>query len=189
MFALMDARLAEYKKTITGEAREHLAVMMNHDMTAIMTELDKLVSYIGERKAIEKKDIDAITTPSLEYSIFRITDDLLHHDLGSAQRIVNSLLQNGETCFSLLAVLTYQYRNLAHIRLALDAGISLDRVQEELKISYKAARQSEMTVRRIPSARLEKGYQDCLKTAAAIRTGRSNERSSFDMLLIRLARL
>ena len=70
MFALMDARLAEYKKTITGEAREHLAVMMNHDMTAIMTELDKLVSYIGERKAIEKKDIDAITTPSLEYSIF-----------------------------------------------------------------------------------------------------------------------
>ena len=187
LMAIAQERLNASGKTIDQRTLDHLAIRVNQDLTAIMSELDKLSAYIGERKRIEKADIDAITSPALEYSIFRVVDLLLRRDLSEAQQIVNSLVQNGEAYSGILAVLTYQYRNLLHIRLSLDAGVPIKQIQDTLRISQYAAKQNANASKNADARRLESGYHACMEAEAGIKLGQLNEKKALEQLLIRLA--
>ena len=180
-------RLKPLKKKIDGRALSTLTYMAGRELTRLSGELDKLAAYIGdERNTITEADVTAIVSPSLEYNIFELLNSLLAGDVQKGQQTVNSLLQNGQNAMGLLAMLTRQIRQLAHMKCALDAGKSVQAVQEQLKLHPYAAKQTARQCARLSAGWLTGLYEACVASDYAVKSGRLRDRDALDTLIFKI---
>jgi len=180
-------RLKPLSKKISAQALSTLSFMAGHDLTRLSGELDKLAAYTEDRQEVTEDDVRAIVSASLEYNVFELLNRLLEGKLGEAQRMTNSLLQNGQNPIGILAMLTRQLRQLAHMRLALDAGESIDRVQTLLKLHPYAAKQSARQCRGLSAAALKALYEACVALDYDIKSGQLRDSVALDSVLIKIA--
>lgn len=179
-------RLKPLGKKMTASAVSTLAFMVGHDLTRLAGELDKLTAYTEERAEIAEADVRAIVGASLEYNVFELLNLLLAGKLGDAQLMTNSLLQNGQTPIGILAMLTRQLRQLAHMRLALDAGQSVNTVQNLLKLHPYAASQAAKQCKGLSAARLKMLYETCVALDYDIKSGKLRDSVALESILIKI---
>ena len=127
-----------------------------------------------------------IVTPSLEYNIFELLNDLLAGDMKKGQETVNSLLQGGQNPVGLLAMLTRQIRQLTHMKCALDDGKPVQAVQEQLKLHPYAARQTARQCARLSSDWLTGLYESCVASDYAVKSGRLRDKDALDALVFKI---
>lgn len=181
-------RLKSSKKKISASAVSVLAFMAGKDLTRLAGELDKLIAYTEDHAEITEQDVRTIVSASLEYSIFELLNQLLEHKLGEAQRMANSLLQDGQRPVYILAMLTRQLRQLAHMRFALDSGKSVQQVQELLKIKYlSTAKQVARQCKIRPAAAFKRLYEECVSLDYDIKSGQLRDSVALDAALIKIA--
>jgi len=180
-------RLKPLGKKIDGKALSTLTYMAGRELTRLSGELDKLAAYLGEeRSEITEADVAAIVSPSLEYNVFELLNSLLAGDVKKGQQTVNSLLQGGQTTMGLLAMLTRQIRQLAHMKCALDAGKPVQAVQEQLKLHPYAAKQTARQCARLSADWLTGLYEGCVASDYAVKSGRLRDRDALDALIFKI---
>ena len=180
-------RLKPRGKKLSRQALNTLTYMAGRELTRLSGELDKLAAYVGdERGEITPDDVRAIVPASLEYNIFEILSGLLAGDIGKAQQIINSLLQSGQTPMAMLAMLTRQIRQMAHVKCALDAGTPLPAVQEQLKMHPYAVKQTARQVSKLSSEWLTGLFEECVEADYAVKNGRLREKDAFDALVLKI---
>lgn len=174
-------------KRISAKALNALTYMAGRELTRLSGELDKLIAYTGEaREEIEEEDVRAIVSASLEYNVFELLNKLLSGDVQGGQQTVNSLLQGGQTSMGILAMLTRQVRQLAHMKSALDAGMTAQTVQAQLKLHPYAARQTARQCARLSAAWLTGLYERCVEYDFSVKSGRLRDREALDALILRI---
>ena len=177
----------DFVKKIDGKALSTLTYMAGRELTRLSGELDKLAAYLGEeRSEITEADVAAIVSPSLEYNVFELLNSLLAGDVKKGQQTVNSLLQGGQTTMGLLAMLTRQIRQLAHMKCALDAGKPVQAVQEQLKLHPYAAKQTARQCARLSADWLTGLYEGCVASDYAVKSGRLRDRDALDALIFKI---
>lgn len=179
-------RLKPLGKKMNASAVSTLAFMAGRDLTRLAGELDKLAAYTEDRTEISEADVRTIVSASLEYNIFELLNLLLAGKLGDAQTMTNSLLQNGQTPIGILAMLTRQLRQLAHMRLALDAGQSVDTVQNLLKLHPYAAKQSAKQCKSLSASGLKTLYETCVALDYDVKSGKLRDSVALESLLIKI---
>ena len=180
-------KLKPYGKKLSRDALSTLSFMAGRDLTRLNGELDKLAAYLGDARAeITPEDVRAIVPASLEYNVFELLNHLLAGDMLRAQQTVNSLLQNGQTAMGLLAMLTRQTRQLAHMRCALDAGIPVQTVQNELKLHPYAARQTARQCARLSADWLTQLYEACVEADFSVKSGRMRDQDALNRILLQI---
>ena len=178
-------RLKPLGKRIAPAALNTLTYMAGRELTRLDGELDKLAAYLGEeRDAITEDDVKAIVSASLEYNVFELLNSLLAGDMKKGQQTVNSLLQGGQTSVGLLAMLTRQLRQLAHMKCALDAGETVQAVQDCLKLHPYAAKQTARQCARLSADWLTGLYERCVEDDYAVKSGRLRDRDALDGLIL-----
>ena len=180
-------RLKPLGKKMSSQTVATLAFMAGHDLTRLSGELDKLSAYTEDRAEITDADVQAIVAASLEYNVFELLNRLLEGRLDEAQKMTNSLLQNGQNPIGILAMLTRQLRQLAHMRLALDAGETIERIQTLLKLHPYAAKQSARQCRGLSAAGLKSLYEHCVSLDYDVKSGRLRDSVALDSVLIKIA--
>lgn len=180
-------RLNPLKKKMSPKAVSTLAFMDGHELTRLVGELDKLAAFTEDRTEITEKDVQSIVSASLEYNVFELLNLLMAGKLGDAQRMTNNLLQNGQNPVGILAMLTRQLRQLAHMRLALDKGESIERVQALLKLHPYAAKQSARQCKGLSASVLKSLYEKCVSLDYDIKSGRLRDSAALDSVLIKIA--
>lgn len=180
-------RLKDHKKKISSAAVSTLAFMAGRDLTRLSGELDKLAAYTEDRSDITEVDVREIVAASLEYNVFELLNRLLEGQLGEAQRMTNTLLQNGQNPIGILAMLTRQLRQLAHMRLALDAGETIERVQTLLKLHPYAAKQAARQCKGLSAVLLKELYEHCVSLDFDIKSGALRDSVALESVLIRIA--
>ncbi len=180
-------RLKPLGKKISDMALSTLTYMAGRELTRLSGELDKLAAYLGdERGEITEADVAAIVSPSLEYNVFELLNSLLAGDVQKGQQTVNSLLQGGQTTMGLLAMLTRQIRQLAHMKCALDDGKPVQAVQEQLKLHPYAAKQTARQCARLSADWLTGLYEGCVASDYAVKSGRLRDRDALDALIFKI---
>ena len=180
-------RLKPLGKRIDAKALSTLTYMAGRELTRLSGELDKLAAYLGDaRDVITEGDVADIVTPSLEYNIFELLNDLLAGDMKKGQETVNSLLQGGQNPVGLLAMLTRQIRQLTHMKCALDDGKPVQAVQEQLKLHPYAARQTARQCARLSSDWLTGLYESCVASDYAVKSGRLRDKDALDALVFKI---
>lgn len=181
------ARLKPLGKRMGTAALNTLSFMAGRDLTRLAGELDKLAAYVGERAAIEEADVREIVSASLEYNVFELLNRLLEGKVGEAQRMVNTLLQGGQTAIGILAMLTRQLRQLAHVRYALDGGEPVERVQTVLRMHPYAAKQTARQCRSRAADDFRALYEQCVAADYDVKSGRLRDSMALDAILLKIA--
>ncbi len=100
---------------ITEGAARLLIEVCGNNLRLLASEIEKLITYAGERGEIQGKDVEALASPG-EISAFALLDALRAKDLDSSLSLFQVLLRNGEDLFSLLGLFAAQYRLMLQIK-------------------------------------------------------------------------
>ena len=180
-------RLKPLGKKIDGKALSTLTYMAGRELTRLTGEVDKLADYLGEgREEITEADVRAIVPASLEYNVFELLNHLLAGDMRRGQETVNSLMQGGQTPMGILAMLTRQVRQLAHMKCALDAGTPVQTVQQQLKMHPYAAKQTARQCAKLNADWLTGLYERCVESDYAVKSGRLRDRDALDAMILKI---
>ncbi len=180
-------RLKPYGKKIAPDALSALAFMAGRDLTRLSGELDKLAAYVGDADTVALVDVHAIVSPSLEYNVFELMNRLLDGKLGDAEKMLSNLLQNGQNPVGLLAMLSRQLRQLTHMRLALDAGQPVLKVQEALKLHPYAAKQIARQAKLRSANAFRALFEDAVEYDFAIKSGKIRDIEALGALMIKIS--
>ena len=93
-------------ENISENRKQFFVDMLEPDMTLLMLEINKVVSYLGDKTAVSREDILNIVTKSVKTKIFDLTDAVSRNQTANAIRIIDDLLQNKEPVHFILAMLS-----------------------------------------------------------------------------------
>ena len=91
IFPFVIAELKKTSKTISKTACEVLCEYTNCDLSKIINELAKLVSYIGDRAVIEETDVKILVNKSVEFQIFELTEAMAKKNSQKVYEILSTL--------------------------------------------------------------------------------------------------
>ena len=98
-------------KSISRPAAEKLLEVSGNNLHKLSSEIDKIITYIGDRSEIDENDVLVLAAPG-ERSIFALSNALSAKNLTDALKIFNQLYRNKVDLFYILSLLASQYRIL-----------------------------------------------------------------------------
>ncbi len=95
--------------SITEEAAGLLHINVGNSLRRISSEIDKIELLKKDDKKIVVEDIEAIVGSTKEFNVFEFCDSVAAKELEKSLRIVNRLLELGESPIGVLVMLTRHY--------------------------------------------------------------------------------
>jgi DNA polymerase-3 subunit delta len=99
-------RCTSFGREADFDACQMLHAYVGNSLRAIQNELDKLFTYLGERKKIEVEDVADVVGAARGFTIFDLQGAIGKKNLDAALRIVRRMIESGETPQMMIAMLT-----------------------------------------------------------------------------------
>jgi DNA polymerase-3 subunit delta len=112
MQAAIDAALAQASKRMAVDARKRLTQWTGFDLRTLSGNLEKLISFVGDRKTIADADVTTVLRRTRKDPIFEFTNAVADRDLPAILFFMKSLLDDGMHPLQLLAAVANQIRRL-----------------------------------------------------------------------------
>jgi DNA polymerase-3 subunit delta len=152
--AKINSVLKGKNKSISTTAMKLLIEYCLCDMAKIMVEVDKLISFVGDRVTIEDKDIEEIVTRSIEYQVYELTDALAKKNSVKVYSILNDMKAKKDEYKTLPALIFAHFRRLFHI--ALNSGTSNAELAKMLGVKEFAVKMSQTQAKMFSKSALKK---------------------------------
>jgi DNA polymerase III subunit delta len=110
-------------KKIDAAAAELLGYLVGNNLQELVSQIEKLCLYCGNKELITVADVKAIVSDTKVENVFEFTDALGSKDLPKALRLLTALLQDGEAPLKILGAVARHYRQLWQVRELLDRKI------------------------------------------------------------------
>jgi DNA polymerase-3 subunit delta len=123
MAAWVQERLKALGKRLSQEAIPLFIERVGGDLGVAAGEIDKLVSFLGDRQVVEREDVEGAVGVSAEVSIFDLTDAVGAKDAGRALAVLRRVLEAGERGGGILWRLTQHVHTLMKVRMLREAGV------------------------------------------------------------------
>ncbi len=112
---------AAHGKRAGLDAARVLVEAVGLDLRRIDSEIDKVVSYVGDAGTVTASDVAAVVSEGAPVSVFAFLDALGARDASGAIRLLSRLLDGGESVHGVLAM------SVRHVRALLGARALTDR--------------------------------------------------------------
>jgi DNA polymerase-3 subunit delta len=93
-------------------AAEDLAEFVAADLMRLKTEIDKLATYVAEKKLITRADVSALVISEKTTTVWELADLLASRQSKKALEFLDRLLRDGEEPLQMLGAITWMYRKL-----------------------------------------------------------------------------
>lgn len=113
--------LSELKKSQTQIVADALKTLKDYcvcDLTKINAELNKLISYVSEKKLIEKCDVELMVNKTLEFQIYELTENMAKKNKDRVFELLASLRAKKDTFKTLLPLIYNHFRRLFHVAIS-----------------------------------------------------------------------
>jgi DNA polymerase III subunit delta len=124
------AKAQSYNKQLSSPAALQLIKQMGRDKTLLVKELEKLVSYIGERNEVSKEDVILLGGSQPLESIWDFTDGLQKRNSAQTLHVGYQLLNSGESLIAILSQLRQQFQMGLTILSLIEKGRSKEDIQK-----------------------------------------------------------
>ncbi len=108
----------KYKVNITTATTNHLIDVCGTNMQTLISEIRKLIDYVGENGTIQNKDIDSMCTKTIDSNIFDLTDNMGKKNITQVIKILNELLYSKEPIQKILITLYNHCKKIYTVKLA-----------------------------------------------------------------------
>lgn len=92
------------------------------DLGRLQAEVDKAVAFAGGRGALDEATIEAVTSLVADAVIWTLTDAVLTRDANRGLQATHRLLEEGEASHRLLAMVSWQVRQLLELQDSMQRG-------------------------------------------------------------------
>ncbi len=134
-------------------------------------EIEKLAIY-ANGKPIQTADIEALVTPNLSASIFKLTDAIAQKNAAICLKILKILLESGEAPLGILFMIVRQFRILIEVRACLDQKLSQVEIIQKIKLHPYVVSTSIQQSRNFPLSMLTQIYQKLLHIDSDLKSGK-----------------
>lgn len=176
---------------ITKDAAKLLAELTGGDPRQAHQEIEKLITYTGKARPIEKKDVLYLTPDASVTDIFKMVDALGYRNGRDALNMLQHLLEQQEPG-SVFGMVIRQFRMLLLAREAMDNGGGRNEVAVSLELYGPKAFIADKIIpqaRRFSLAELEYLYRQLLELDAAIKFSEITVRLALETFIIRVTAL
>ncbi len=151
------AQITEAGKAIDPDAMRLLASSLVGDRMLARGEVDKLLLYTGESRAITRADVEATVVDTATLDMDDALRAALDGNFAALDRCLDKLSGEGVSGVAILRIAQTAFRRLHLTRARLDAGASLDRALSQLHppLFFKARDAFAADVERWPLVRLQ----------------------------------
>lgn len=175
-------------KTINKSEAMYLTTELSNSIDNLESELQKLISYVGDKKIIDRNDIEAIIHKTSESNIFKMCDYMFKKDAKSALEVLETLLMQGEQYSKILFMIIRQFRILYSVKLLTEEGKNASEIMSTLKLQdfvYKGVSKACMSWN---ASVIKEILKDILETDYNIKNGRINQELGLEMLILRICK-
>jgi len=176
----------KHGKTIGRSESQYLADMVASNLENMENEIAKLCSYVGSNGSISKSDIEAVVSKSFEMNIFQLVDSISSKNPGQALLILNELLLDFEPAAVIMSMITRQFRLILNAKLLVKKGYSSAEVASKLGTMPFVASNMIRVSNNYSEEQIEKKLKRCLYTDIAIKTGKIEQRTGIELLIVEL---
>jgi DNA polymerase III subunit delta len=113
---------ADRGKKMSLDAAELLVSAVGYDLRKLSVELDKAVSFVGEKDELGRDDIEQVVSSTAPTSVFEFVDALSNRDGRTTLRLLADLLGDGESVYGIHAMSLRAVRDLIAARSLIDRG-------------------------------------------------------------------
>ena len=114
--------LGKSGKAMSSGAFLELGKKTGFDLKKLTGEIEKLVTYSGEKDLIDEKDIGLLIERAYEDSVFSLTAAICEKKSGKALEILRDLLEEGIHHLMILTMIAREFRLLLYARLLRESG-------------------------------------------------------------------
>ena len=108
-------RVQALGKEIDPPSALSLQEICGSSLGKLSSEIEKMVTFIGERRALQQEDVRALASPG-EINSFALSDAVANKDLAGALSSFRVLYRNKSDLFQILSLLATQYRTMLQIK-------------------------------------------------------------------------
>lgn len=173
---------------IEARAATLLAELVGNDLRLLSQEIDKLLAYVSETRAITVTDVEVLCSYAPEANIFHLVDALGRRDRRTALRLLHRLLDEGQAALYLLVMITRQFRILLSIKDLQQRGTRPNAIQSQLKLHPYVVDKGRAQARNFSVTQLERIYQRLVEIDVASKTGQMDPTLALDLFVVETCR-
>ena len=152
------------------------------DLYQLNTEVEKLQTYVGGKRAIEARDIDVLILRSEQFGPFELDDALLARDYKKAVQVLGSMIDEGVDPLRLLAQIVRVWRQLFVGKSLIGKRSAKDVAAAALVPPWKAA-EFTAACKKFEWKQLAGGFRLLLSADRAFKSSTPNPEGYFDIML------
>lgn len=172
---------------ITKAAKEKIIQYCGNNLTLINQEIDKLISYVGEKKNVSEDDLDNLFNSKIEADIFKTIEMVASKNKKGALEMLHRQLDKGDDPFYILSMYIYQFRNLLKIADLFYAGCPNNvEIARLTKIHPFAVQKGLAQVRHLNLAKLKEVYATLEKIDREAKLGIREVRMGLELLIAKI---
>lgn len=128
-------------KAIEEGALEILKELQGAALLNLSQELEKLITFVGNRKSITRNDVELLVGKSVLASAFDIADSVSERDASGAIGIVYDLMSTGKKPYEIIGLLCWQFKRILKAHALLSKGGTESSVGQLLRIPRRNAKE------------------------------------------------
>ncbi len=175
--------------TLTGGALKLFCKRVGTHLAEVQGEMDKLVSYLGERDIAEESDVAAVVSNTRVESVFDLTDALGQGDVSAALKLLHCILSEGEAPLMILAMITRHFRQMWKIRELVAQQVPQGDLPRRVGISPYFLKGVMQQAQRFDNTDYRTIFMRCLATDMALKSSGGEPRMQLEGLILEIARM
>jgi len=174
---------------ISADAVHMLQNLVGSTLQDLANEIDKCVVYCGTRNTIEKVDVETVVGGTKVNSVFDLTDAVAGKQMEPSFRILNGLLESGESEGGIVWMLTRHFITLARVHQLLADGSKSDEIARAVKIRPFLIQGYIRHAKQFSRGQLQSAFMILLEADANLKSSFQAPRLIMELLVFKLCQL
>lgn len=175
--------LARAGKKITRNTMDIFLSMAGDDMENIKMELDKLISYTGEREVVTEEDLKAVCSVRVSSRVFEMVSYIVNGKTRQAMDLYEDLLTLKEPPMRILFLIARQFNQILQVKELMEQGKGKNEIASSLKLQPFVVGKAIPQARAFSRSQLLSYVTLCVDMEEAVKTGKLQDRMAVELLI------
>ncbi|MGB9856668.1 MAG: DNA polymerase III subunit delta [Dictyoglomaceae bacterium] len=181
----LNEKLKELNISLEPDALYFLMISWGDNLALLYRELEKAISFVGEKKEITLEDLKKVSSPK-EVAFFTFLDALYKRDMLLGLSGLDALWNEGIPPMVILEIIIKQFRQMLRIYALSKDGLSEEEIREKLDLHPFVIKKTIQSLANFTAAELLEFYLLLRQLDQEIKSTSKNPRILLEKFLIRL---
>lgn len=179
--------LKESGKQMKREAWAQFLIMTHDSMDNMARELEKLVTYVGDRSQITLEDVNEICVSRVETKIFDMINAIAAKDLRKTLDLYHDMLAAKEPPMRILYMIVRQFRQMKVIKQLSEFGDNAGSIARKVGSPDFAVKRTLQLARNYSDSEISQLLADAADFETKVKTGQLDEKLAVELIIMKYA--